>query len=562
MDGERGPLPVTTAIRLWCLFALFLLASPVFAGSTSHRQQGFDALGKGDCAAAVAHLLQARGEGDSSNPVMLRLSQALECDGRMVDALSATYAGNESDTTGRIELLLFRANLLRKIGMEDEARAVEAEVGSELGNRFMEKTDEGFGWLFDWSVTGGVGWKYETDRSSMSDSVSTYSERITISNVESFYLNLNSSMNRLPGDSITFEGGQYLASAGVGFGWFGEKFAVTASVPAQIGLASDLSEWNVASSGANISISYDWKPWLGAGLSGGWGRTWYPVENAAPVVRDDLSGTVTLRGLLATVGWSMANSVELEDAGNRRLKFYNHVLQIGRQFPKGFQTTLSGGYSWYDDEIGSQTGAIRAWVIPVQSASSGQGVRDLKMLDSTGRVVSLTKMFQILSHSGGDRIGSIEEAYLIPTSSSQSWGRWSLGGAVSQSVFPWLSWSIGFDLSQTDLSGIQSGLWVDPFYSFDSIAEAVRVFRDQSTGEAYISFFKLGQGSTIVPLVYARHRQDVTKAWRIGISSKVNRHLSIQAGWTYTDRESTMDEILDGSSYTRTVWNASTSVSW
>lgn len=573
MDGERGPLPVTTAIRLWCLFALFLLASPVFAGSTSHRQQGFDALGKGDCAAAVAHLLQARGEGDSSNPVMLRLSQALECDGRMVDALSATYAGNESDTTGRIELLLFRANLLRKIGMEDEARAVEAEVGERVVARVGGEPES---LVWDWSVSFTTGLLYQGDAKKMADSLKIVGDFVRVGERGS-----DSSWavdGSLQGwsDSMSITGAQIPVGLSLGAQLFRDPWIALLQLPVQVAMDPDGSGWISGTAGIALFGSRKWSAKLSTDASLAVDRTWYRVDAGDPIHQTDFVGGLSAAYDFGAWSLSEANSFKwsYDASGLRVASNGSHSLSASLQLPKRFSVSLSGAYSWYLGTVATtwdSTGLPAVW-IHVDGAELGMSNKspDLRFLDAEGNVLSFNDRLQIKQAWSGVAPGQFvetTESFAYPISSrSDCWG---VTGSLNlaQRPMPALSWGAGFDVARTEWFADQIGaylseeaIWSQVLGDSTDEIEPLYFYRDRSSGVDH--WIPSPLGSNIGPVTFCRRRVDWAATLRFRARWAVFPRVSVAGGLSWTRNVSSMEHVLDGSSYTRTVWNASTSVSW
>lgn len=577
MDGERGPLPVTVHIRFWCLLALFQLASSVFAGPTSHRQQGFDALGKGDCRAAVAHLLQARGEGDSSNPVMLRLSQALECDGRMVDALSATYAGNESDTAGRVELLLFRANLLRKIGMEDEARVVEREVGERLATDLVEVRSNGFpeSAVWDWSVSLSVGGLHQGDAKKMADSLKIVGDFVRVGERGS-----DSSWavdGSLQGwsDSMSITGAQIPVGLSLGVQVFRDPWIAFLQLPVQLAMDPDGSGWISGTAGLSLFGSWKWSPRLSTDASFAVDRTWYRMDEGDPIHQTEF--VASLSGACDFGSWSLseANSFKSSyDASDRRVGSNgSHSLSASVPLPKRFSVSFSGAYSWYLGTVATtwdSTGLPAMW-IHVDGAELGMSNKspDLRFLDAEGNVLSFNDL-QLKRAWSGAAPGQFVEttgSFAYPLSSrSDCWGATGSIGLAQRPV-PSVSWSVVFDVGRTEWFADQIGaylseeaIWNQLLENSKDELEPLYFYRDRSSGVDH--WIPSPLGSNIGPVAFRRRRVDWATTLRLRARWTVFPRVSVAGGCSWTRNRSSMEHLLDGSSYTRTVWNASTSVSW
>lgn len=578
MDGEHGPLPVTVRIRFWCILAIFQFASSVFAGSTSHLQQGFDALGKGDCRTAVVHLLQARSAGDSSNSVMLRLSQALECDGRMVDALSATYAGNESDTAGRVELLLFRANLLRKIGMEDEAKVVEREIGEQLvaeaGSLRTKGAKEPV--VRVWSVSFTSGWLYQGDAKKMADSVRIVGDSIRVGGVRSDSSWTVDGSLQSWNDSMMVTGAQIPVGLALGLDLFRDPWIASLQVPVQLALDPDGFGWISGMAGLSLFGSWKWTPRLSTDVSASVDRTWYRMDGGDPIHQTEFVGSVS--GTFNFGQWSLseANAIKSShDASDRRVSSNgSHSLSGSIGLPKRFSVSLSGTYSWYvgaSETTWDSTGLPAVW-IHVDGAELGMpnNSSSLRFLDADGNTLSFNDRLQIKRAWSGAAPGQYvetAESFSYPLSSRPDC--WGVTGSFSlaQRPFPRVSWSTGFDVGRTEWFADQIGaylseeaIWNQVLKNSTDGLEPLYFYRDRSSGVDH--WIPSPLGSNIGPVTFCRRRVDWATTLRLRARWTVFPRVSVAGGWSWTRNVSSMEHVLDGSSYTRTVWNASTSVSW
>ncbi len=568
---------MTVRILFRCMLAVVLFAASVFADAASSRHQGLEAFDKGDCRTAVANLLQARSAGDSSNALMLRLSQALECDGRMVEALSATYAGNESDTTGRIELLLFRANLLRRIGMEDEAEMVEREIGRRLvadaGPLQADRKTESVVW--DWNASFTSGWIHQGDAKRMADSIPIVCDSIRAGGAK-----YDSSWvvdRSLQGwsDSMVVAGAQIPLGIALGLNVFRDKWIVSLQLPVQLAMEQDGSGWISGTAGVSMFGSWKWSPLLSTDASLSADRTWYRVVGGDPVHQTEYVGG--LSGTFATGRWgiSEANSFKLSfDGSDRRVSTNGaHSLSGSIGLPKRFSVSLSGTYSWFVGTSGTtwdSTGIPAVW-IHVDGAELGMSNKsaDLRFLDANGNPLSFNTLQLKRAWSGTAPGQFVEttESFEYPLSSrADCWGLTGSFG-LAQKPFPRLSWSAGFDVGRTEWFADQVGAYLSESAIWNQVLEnstdglePLYFYRDRSSGTDF--WIPNPLGSDIGPVAFRRRRVDWATTLRFRARWAVVPHVSLVAGWSWTRNESSMEHVLDGSSYTRTVWNASTSVSW
>ncbi len=568
---------MTVRIWFWCTLAVFLFATSVFADAASFRRQGLAAFDKGDCHAAVANLLQARGAGDSTNAVMLSLSQALECDGRMVDALSATYAGNESDTTGRIELLLFRANLLRKIGMEDEAKMVEREIGERLVAGSVPFQAEGKTEPVVWALVASFtsGWIYQGDAKRMADSIPIVCDSIRAGGVryDSSWMVDRSLLGW--SDSVMVAGAQIPLGIALGLDVFRDPWIVSLQVPLQLALEQDGSGWISGAAGVSMFGSWKWSPRLSSDVSLSADRTWYRVVGGDPIHQTEYVGG--LSGTFATGRWGLseANSFKLSfDGSDRRVSTNgSHSVSGSIGLPKRFSVSLSGTYSWFvgtSETTWDSTGLPAVW-IHVDGAELGMSNKSdgLRFLDANGNPLSFNTLQLKRAWSGTAPGQFVEttESFGYPLSSRADC--WGLTGSFSlaQRPFPRLSWSAGFDVGRTEWFADQVGAYLSEYAIWNQVLEnstaglePLYFYRDRSSGTDF--WIPNPLGSDIGPVAFRRRRVDWATTLRFRTRWAVVPHVSVTAGWSWTRNKSSMEHVLDGSSYTRTVWNASTSVSW
>ena len=563
MDGSSGPSQVRFRMLFALLLATFQVAFAVSGAAADARKKGFAALDKGDCRGAVAELLVARGAGDSSNTLMLRLCQALECDNRLVDALSGTYADNKADTAGRVDLLLFRAQLLRKVGLGDEADKVEKEIGTEIVAGIQGRKDEPEN-VWAWSVSyGGMsGWIYQDDKLRSADSLGIYQSWMHTNNNPSVrQVTRNSAIV----DSITISGAQIPVSAWITLDALAGNWNVSVSAPIQVTMATNLKDWLGANAEIDLSGSYQWKPWLGMDISGSLGRYLSPVVGSDPFHQDALGTAAVLRANVGKLSMSAASGASWtffqNGATSRR---FSEGLQAGVSLPRKVRLDLGGGFSWYRDESESSGYQVPVWIASVRNAYPHQLIRDVEVLDPSGNPYGGLLINRVIAGTVPSA-GIATEGYNIPYGSPQDWNRWNASVSVSHDPWPRFGWTGGFDVVRTELLAPQEGTLVDPFDAWNANLDAVRIFRDVATGVDYVAYEDLSNPahvSNLVPLKWARRRVDIATSWRLGLKYKLSPHVSMRAGWSFTGSESNLMHIMDFASYTRTVWNMSASVGW
>jgi hypothetical protein len=85
-------------------------------------------------------------------------------------------------------------------------------------------------------------------------------------------------------------------------------------------------------------------------------------------------------------------------------------------------------------------------------------------------------------------------------------------------------------------------------------------YKDVKTGEEY--WTRKPASTNLVPLLYERRRIDWTVTAALAAKVEILSWLDLNLGWTGVRNQSNLEHVLEGSSYTRNLWNASATVSW
>ena len=563
MDGSSGIAPVTP--KGWFVFflATFQVAFAVSGkGASDHRKKGLALFDQGDCDSAAGELLKAVASGDSSHALVLSLAQALECDHRLVDALSATYIDHKTDTTGRIDVLLYRAQLLRKLGIADEADKVEKEVGLEMASE--PEASSAKTWTPGWGMSGSVGWVYDGISKVAADSARWIS-------FESDGIFGDTAGLQSASDSFVVVGAQVPASATLSFYLYSDRHYLALEFPGQLVANTSLTNWLVASGGIQLMASSTWTRRFSTMLMLNTTRTWYPVAGASPTSRNSASGQISGSWAFAPVNTSLGSSFSSTwDNLNQFLGCtVSHSLGIGRELPWGINASGSGGFTWYFDDARRAYEGLHKTVIMVSGAKAYIANRDasLHFLDRAGNAMKNALPGNL---SSGIVAGQWVDTgtFDYPISNNAGWRRWNGSLSLSQKPFKRVSWTASMDLARTawnepsELGYFSTDLISDLYNTtlYNNTVNTLFFYKDVNTGEEY--WIRKPASTKLVPLLYERRRIDWTVTAALAAKVELTSWLDLNLGWTGVRNQSNLEHVLEGSSYTRNLWNASTTVSW
>ncbi len=578
MGGPGGLTPLS--FRLWSVILLATqVAFAVSPEAIKDRQNGFRAMDSGNCQKAVTDLLKAHGEGDSSNALMLRLSQALECDDRMVDALSATYADNKVDTAGRIELVLYRAQLLRKIGLGEEAAQVEKALGDEFVTQPVHLEDEPLVPTVHWSMGGSGGWMYQGISSRMADSFSIlrFSALVlhtTASQDSALGAAKQKALEQFTGDSVVFAGGQFPVTSQFAMQLFlGDAF-LGFQVPVQVIFDQELKTW----------LSADWRQIAQVGgsvnckgvdltgqVSAGWTTVMYPGQESGDF--QDYSAYLEAKKNWSWLSLVQSNSANLafQDGSTFLNATGNHSLTASRPLFWGIQGTLGGGFGWLIDRNREEFGVFTdrtTRTVDVRGAGLGVENKDsmkIQFLGKEGNPLTYNRIQRadVLRGLFPGQSVQVQDGFQYPVDSRGDWNRWNAQGSLSKVLPGNVTVQLGLDYAQTNWLHDQNILVgdLDSVYNESDLSSGeVLLYRDANSGIAYWVMNPLR--SLMAPIALRRPRVDQTWTLSASLTSQVSKRMAVQLQWTWIRNISNLEHVVDGSSYTRSIWNASTSVSW
>lgn len=575
MDGSSGPAAV---IRRGCFAFLLAAVQAAFAVSgrsaVQHRQTGLALFDRGECDSAAVELLKAVSAGDSSHAVVLRLAQALECDDRMVDALSATYIDHRTDTTGRIDVLLYRAQLLRKLGLADEADKVEKEAGVEIVASLGAGASDAGAPSWNWSPTasGSFGWMLQDDVISVADSLRLVSSRIGIrAEVLKKLIQPRSSTD----DSVHIQGQQIPLLATMGWEADWSDYYAWIGVPLQAILKTDLSGWLVTAGRVLLQAGAQWSNrWFATDATVYGSKNWTFYPGSDPVRNADLNASLELKRTQGSSKIVQSNSGNV--ALNEEYAFSGytgaHSLGFVQDLPWGSSLSLGVGYSYFLDRSREEFENLSDFTvkfIDVQGIRLGMTNQDsaINFLDSNGVAID-NPLFIRQARNGvySAQHIAIQSGYDYPVDSKRDWGRWNSGILLTKNFGQDVTLKFGLDLSRTELVHPQRGTFVPDTSLYTTrwaTTGVMIVYHDVETGERFWDGDQVtGSSYFLGPIYFERHRVDHAATVTAAATWRIQRHLSATASWVWVRNESNLAHLVEGSSYTRNLWNASATVSW
>ncbi len=574
MDGSSGPAAVIPKAGFAFLLATCGVAFAVSGTKASpSRAKGLALFENGDCRGAVPELLRALAEGDSSHVLVLNLAQALDCDGRSVDALSATYVDARTDTTGRIDALLYRAQLLRKLGLDDEAEKAEREAGIEMAAGLSEPSDETDtrSWSWSPSLSGSVGWMLQEDAVWIADSLRWISSKI---GVKTDVADKVAQPLATADDSVHILGRQLPVSANLGVEIDGSNWYLWVGVPLQATLKTDLSGWLATSGRVLAQLGGAWSiRWVDVNASLSASRNWTFYPGYDPLVSSDFAGVLECRRSLGETRISQANTGSLALDSSYGFGGFSavHSVVVSRPLPWKFEASAGAGFSWYLDKSRTEFDHLsdfRVKVIDVEGIETGMANTNtaIQFLDSAGVVIPHNSLNNGRIRNGihpAQRV-AILDGYDYPLESRMDWHRWNLGIGLSKGLPAGFTARMGLDVARTELLRPQRGTFVPELSLYnDRWAKSgdLILFRDVHTGVEYWDGDP-ASGSFVGPISFERRRIDRTTTITGSLVSPTWHHMSANLSGSWIANRSNLGHLVEGSSYTRSLWNASVTVSW
>lgn len=510
---------------------------------------------KADCERAVSELLKRRERGDLSADVLSELAGALDCSGRVEEALGATFMEFAPDTTGRMGLMLVRIRILRELGLDDVARKTEEDLGIALdASDPAPGQDRRLHWTWDTrpSISGSVAWIDQVDRPHSAILPLRYSALIDTS--EAFR---TSSKALLPAtDSIVLEGGSIQVAGGLSWGGWSESGGFSVGPSGSAALPDDSTGWRSMTGGIDLNLLYAPLPSLSflANLSAS--RSWFKVETGPMPTQDEFIAALNPTWKVGHWSFGAPQSIRTLRTNSDSWGWTGaHSASIGRTVGPWLNLSLSGTGTWYRDPTGSSDVELEYQVvIPRHNLTPSQslypaGSPTLQFLDSA-----------VLG-------GQIQMAYpsllTVPSNRDQSWLQAAFGAAASAGPWHGLTAGLSATWSETRYLHDQAGYFVNPVLAYSVDTGIALVIRDTASGQDYIvRSISPRDSALLVPLFWNHKRRDQCWTLQTTLTWKPKSWLSLRASWTWTRNISDLEDYVDGASYVRNVVSLSSSVSW
>lgn len=522
--------------RLRALGWIVLAAAGAFADVPADKK----------CTEAAGETMSKLRAGDSSATNLRKLSQALECMGRVEDALGATYFATKTDTAGWTDLLIYRAYLFRSLGMEDQAAKVEGELG--IGGQA-----ESTGWFVDRRpmMAASIGWVdqiHNPVQASQARQMSLWNAGYE-SNTGTLLLG--------PLETVKLEGRQIPVSASLAWTAFSQSWSGMISLGLDASLAEGFAD--VRSQGATLALEVN-RPinqWLSAGFSVTAAKSWYPAE-FGPMYTDELANAVITLTLQAPQGtFALGNSLQGSNDGGPWSLVGCHSVSWTRAYWEVVKPSLQGSFVWVNDPVVTDLPSYTAEILTAQGATAGMLVNDVILLDTNGNPVSELQQGSHKAHpkASDSRVADLEYPLAINQDRVQilvvgalrlgAFRGWTVQGSCSWSRSLYQNTQMGPNMALEDI--YQDG----PYYV---------VYRAPGSEEYLVA--KNYRDAVLVPASWSRKRRDDNWTYSASLAWKASKWLSFQGTWTSSRTESSLEDLVDGSSSTRETISLGSSLSW
>jgi len=551
--------------RLIGLVGVYLLvAGPVGvakAAAPSSIGSAQSALKAGRCQEATDLFLSARAAGDSSAAVLSGMAQALECTGRMEEALGATYLKLGKDTTGRIDLLIFRDQLLRRLGLGDMAKQTEAEMG--IVDATQGPMSTGWTWQKRPTLTANLGWSHEFDAPGSPHSLNhNDSVLLTNSGTVSTFGPANA-LAQVASDSILLQGGSWDLSGAMSWGGSGGRGGIWLGPTGSLSLDDDSLGWRSAGGGLDLN----WL-WIATGRISFQGdvsgeRTWFATSSGPLPVEDDLGATITPQW--SRDSWDITLPQTLRTLRTNSSPWTwtgSHGLGISKTVNPMVKLSVSTAWSWNIDPSGPVDDEVWARVVEGDSLAEGKKVLDvglyapnLAVANSPGGQFTVQKNLATVSEAQ-------LQGFTYPLSRNTDWTQPGVGAGVNLGPWHSLSLDLSAQWAETIYTHEQEGVNVDQSMADHPVDTVLLVLRDTTTKKEFL----VGTTKADAPLVawspWRLHRVDQVWTAQAALVWRPRRWLSFRASWAWTRNISNVAEYVDGASYERNLVAGSGAVSW
>lgn len=525
------------------------------------------ALKAGRCGDATDLFLFARAKGDSSATLLMALAQALECGGRMEEALGATYLKLGRDTTGRIDLLIYRDHLLRKLGLGDMAKQTEAELGIVDGT----PGDGRFRWTWQKrpTLTANLGWSHEFDAPGSAWALNR-ADTALLHHTEGNVTSNTDALAQVPADSILLEGGSWDLSGALSWGGSGDRGGGWLGPTGSVALDDDSLGWRSAGAGLDLN----WL-WIASGrisfqgdLSGE--RTWFATTSGPLPTEDDLGSTLTPQWSLSSWDITLPQSLRTLRTNSSAWTWTgSHGLGISKTVNPMVKISASAAWSWNIDPSGPVDDEVLAQVVEGDSLAAGKGVYDVGLYapNLTSNPGPRHNNFGELNYLTAVSEAQLQ-AFTYPLSRNTDWTQPGVGAGIDLGPWHSLSLALSGQWAQTIYTHEQEGVNVDPSVadhntdSTISVLPILLVLRDTTTKKEFL----VGTTAADAPLVawspWKIHRVDQVWTAQATLSWRPRKWLFFRASWGWTRNISNVAQYLAGASYERNLISGSGAVSW
>jgi hypothetical protein len=519
------------------------------------------ALKAGRCQDATDLFLSARAAGDSSAALLAGLAQALECTGRMEEALGATYLRLGKDTTGRIDLLIFRDQLLRSLGLGDMAKQTETEMGIVEASSEMARS--GWTWQKRPTLTANLGWSHEFDAPGSPFSLNHNDSTLLRNSGTVPVFASEDALAQVASDSILLEGGSWDLSGALSWGGGGDRGGIWLGPTGSVALDDDSLGWR--SAGAGFDLNWLWIASSQISVQGDVSgqRTWFAADSGPFPVEDDLGATFAPQWNRSSWEISLPQTIRTLRTNSSAWTWTgSHGLGISKTVNPMVKLSASAAWSWNIDPSGPVDDEVWSMVVEGDSLAAGKGVLDVGLYApnlTSGK--SPIGKFTVPAY-----LATVSEAQLqgfaYPLSRNTDWTQPGVGAAVVLGPWSSLSLVLSAQWAETIYAHDQEGVNVDPSMA-DHLADTVLlVLRDTATKKEFL----VGSTKTDAPLVawspWRIHRVDQVWSAQTVLLWRPRKWLSFRASWAWTRNVSNVAQFLEGASYVRNLVAGSGAVSW
>gem|GEM_PF-1728130 len=549
------------------LFAAQSAAADPGAKASATAGQARTALDAGRCGDATDLFLSARSQGDSSANLLLKLSQALECNGHMEEALGATYLELGRDTTGRVDLLIYRDHLLRKLGLGDMAKQTEAELG------IVDAGSGGARSRWTWqgrpSLSANLGWSHEFDAPGAASALSR-ADTALLNHTDGNVASNSNALTQVPSDSILLQGGSWDLSGGLSWGGSGDRGGLWLGPVGSVALDDDSLGWR--SAGAGFDLNGVWIATRQISFQGDVSgeRTWFATSSGPLPVEDDLGATLTPQWSRSSWEISLPQTLRTLRTNSSAWTWTgSHGLGISRTVNPMVKLSASAAWSWNLDPSGSLDDEVLAQVVEGDSLAAGKGVYDVGLYapNLTSNPGPRHNNFNELNYLTAVSEAQLQ-AFTYPLSRNTDWTQPGVGAGINLGPWHSLSLALSGQWAETIYTNDQEGVNVDPSLADHNTDTTLSpypillVLRDTTTKKEFL----VGTTAADAPLVawspWKIHRVDQVWTAQATLVWKPKRWLSFRALWTWTRNISNVAQYLAGASYERNLVAGSGAVSW